>query len=142
MNTVITTQIKYLTTPSTTQWGDAMRDFVKLFSPVVAIAVTVYVFSKDVIKRPSLLIDFLFAKPEVSDEITLHSDQIVTQMVETPAPVETTSTVEPPALAVVETPVEDIPEVQPVEVAPEPKKALRRRATRKRGLSEIESLTA
>jgi hypothetical protein len=119
MKETITTQIKSITTPSTEDWGNAMKDFVKSFTPIAAIIVTVYVYSRDAIRRPSMLIDFLLSKGEVSSEISL------------PNPTKT-------EVPVSSEPVITIPLTAPVDA----QVAVRRRTTRKRGLSEIRSLTA
>ena len=55
--------IKNITTPSTEMWGESMKNFVKFFAPVYVIAVTVYSLGVDYYKKPSLLTNWLFAKP-------------------------------------------------------------------------------
>ena len=117
MTLTITTQIKNITTPTTDEWGTSMQDFVKVFAPIVAIAVTVYVYTKDILRRPSIVFEYLFKSTVASDEITLHTS-------------DNADVAKPRA-------DETLPIANSEQV-----KTLRRRATRKRGLTEIRSLTA
>ncbi len=53
--------IKNITTPTTQMWGDAIKNFVKMFVPIYVIAVTVYSLGVDMYRKPSLVTDWLFA---------------------------------------------------------------------------------